>query len=213
MRVYSVLNSDIYFKFVNFLPFFTKKFYQSGIFDYLTIFTATKIANFKSHYPPVDIFLGDTNIRPMRHFGTKSRFIKPYKSQQYFVSRTILKRLKLFKKNQISISHKNNIIAIATSKFKIGIDVEYIKNRNFLSVAKLCFNDFELSMCQNLYQFYQIFTIKEALLKLQNNGIYDILNVGFAAKNKEVVLFGKDDKRFEFLSFLLNDKYIVSIVF
>ncbi|WP_289242483.1 4'-phosphopantetheinyl transferase superfamily protein [uncultured Campylobacter sp.] len=65
-------------------------------------------------------------------------------------------------------------MAIST-KF-IGVDLELIKNRNFDIHMEYCFSNHQIFRVENsdnkLIEFYKIWTLKEARVKLLNLGFY-----------------------------------------
>lgn len=63
-----------------------------------------------------------------------------------------------------SISHSHNFIVIAISRYNCGIDIEFIKERNFFKLAKRM--NFE--GCCSLKDFYNKWTEYEAIYKLND---------------------------------------------
>lgn len=67
------------------------------------------------------------------------------------------------KSSFLSLTHSNNLVALALSKSPIGIDTENTsKKRNFKSICKFL----NLKNCSNLSEFYMLFTKFEADFKL-----------------------------------------------
>lgn len=118
-------------------------------------------------------------------------------------SRVIKSKFK--KRFKICISHKTNLTAVAFCKGKFGIDVEEIRKRNFKAVSEFCFAKDEMiayKSDQSIEKFYQIYTIKEALIKARNLKFSELALVSSVGSSDYV-------KR----SFIINDKFILSAVF
>lgn len=75
----------------------------------------------------------------------------------------------------ISFSHKDNIAVAAVSDNKVGVDVENVTvPRNVQRLSRL-FHESEAP--ESLYDFYRLWTAKEAMGKYDGTGItYDVLN-------------------------------------
>ena len=68
-----------------------------------------------------------------------------------------------YSKKQFSISHSNNIVIAGFDDSPIGVDIEYIKSRDFISIAeRMSFNMEE----DSLDEFYKLWTQYEAKYKL-----------------------------------------------
>lgn len=78
-----------------------------------------------------------------------------------------------------SLSHSGKYIAFASSPFPIGIDIESVQKAD-LQIAESHFSPEELRFIQNHEQpelaFYQIWTAKEAYLKMTGDGLTVSLN-------------------------------------
>lgn len=76
---------------------------------------------------------------------------------------------------KFNISHSGKYVAIATSKYKIGIDIEQIQNID-LTIAKRCFTPGEyayICSCENPRNaFYQMWTLKESYIKAVGKGLH-----------------------------------------
>lgn len=87
-------------------------------------------------------------------------------------------------KKDFNISHSDSMFAFSIapdSSVKIGVDIEVIKEiDNIYSIAKDCFCDSEMDFIfrdknnesENLGRFYELWTCKEALLKMIGIGLY-----------------------------------------
>lgn len=84
------------------------------------------------------------------------------------------------KKYSVSISHSQDMVAIAIDErdILIGVDIERIKQRNVEALSKeFCTNDEYLVLKSNenaLNNFYKIWTVKEALTKATGLDLYQI---------------------------------------
>lgn len=64
-----------------------------------------------------------------------------------------------------SISHSNNIAAVCFDKYPLGLDIEFIKKRNYMAIVKRM----KFKMQENtINEFYKNWTLYEAGIKLQN---------------------------------------------
>lgn len=115
-------------------------------------------------------------------------------------SRTAL--LKVPKKRYITLSHKQQACVIVSSSNKVGVDMEILENREFHGIADFCFNDKEKQYSTDIIKFYQIFTLKEALIKAKNLSFSHLHLVSIF-----------NEKKYNFKSFIINNKYIISVVF
>ncbi len=106
-----------------------------------------------------------------------------------------------------NISHSHNLVFLALSESKIGIDIEFIKKRNYLEFAQRFYapEEFEflnkLSPEKQKEHFYILWTQKEALIKA--------LDLSFIANLNTINLASK--YKFKTKSFLLTQEYILSI--
>lgn len=97
------------------------------------------------------------------------RFIAEYVAKNYYgVENTeiILENGKpkfKFSKLNFNISHSENIVACAFDDYPVGIDVEYMKKRNFDELSKYLKVDFK-----EKNDFYRYWTQYEAKIKLQS---------------------------------------------
>lgn len=71
-----------------------------------------------------------------------------------------------------NITHSHNLVAVAISSNEVGIDVEYLDNRDQSKIAKTIMSDEEyLKYLDDNQLFYIIWTQKEAYLKWKGTGI------------------------------------------
>ncbi|PTS96735.1 hypothetical protein DBR11_18695 [Pedobacter sp. HMWF019] len=80
---------------------------------------------------------------------------------------------------QFNVSHSSNFVAIALSPNKIGIDIERVdEGFDFKNLLPCCFDDKESNYIlygDTLFNFYTLWTRKEALLKATGEGLIDAL--------------------------------------
>lgn len=79
-----------------------------------------------------------------------------------------------------SLTHKNGCAALIASASccPLGIDLEYVQQRDFLALSTLCCSELEqewLTQQQDLAtSFYQLWTLKEALIKAHHGQLSDL---------------------------------------
>ncbi len=95
-----------------------------------------------------------------------------------------------------NISHSNDLVALAIGNKPVGIDIEFMKQRDFYNIANSSFSEEEAKAIKNttndsdkMQLFYKYWTTKECLIKYQEN------------KDKEPPI----------ISFICADKYMLSI--
>lgn len=64
-----------------------------------------------------------------------------------------------------SISHSKNIILVAFSDKNVGVDIEYLENRDYKSILKRYNKDFKAATLEDFYKFW---TIYESKIKLNS---------------------------------------------
>lgn len=119
------------------------------------------------------------------YIGISPRLIKFYKND-YGKPFILLNDL------HFNISHSNKKLAIAISKFEIGIDIEYVDPEfDFYEIINLVLSRSELLTLKGLLshvqrkQFFLYWTQKEALLKAIGTGINTDLNTLDLSYNKK----------------------------
>lgn len=65
-----------------------------------------------------------------------------------------------------SVSHSDEYIVVAISKSRIGVDIERIKDRDYIKVARRFFDHKEYKNIENIKDFYILWTLKEAYTKM-----------------------------------------------
>ena len=88
-----------------------------------------------------------------------------------------------FSSLSFNISHSNNFILMGVCDQIIGVDIEYVKDRNFLEIAKYFFSKKEFEILKNIdcdkkrrEIFYYYWTIKEAFIKCNGEKLFDKLH-------------------------------------
>ncbi|WP_169764596.1 4'-phosphopantetheinyl transferase superfamily protein [Campylobacter mucosalis] len=158
--------------------------------------------------PKFALFITTKALHSFNLYKSDKRRLKKYPNLKYqsgfLLSRSLKWQFKL--KDKICISHKKDICVIARSKRKIGIDIEELKERNFGAIMDFCFSDDEKNLVKNaddkLLAFYQIYTTKEAFIKLQNLGFSHLQSVNFNA-----ILNRMKTKHITYKNFLITIVY------
>lgn len=110
-------------------------------------------------------------------------------------------------------THTSDLFASVMSEdYDIGIDAEKIKKRDFFDIAKEYFYESEIKYLENTHKleidFFTIWTIKEAYIKMLGKTIFDIKNAPEVDLIERVI---KNADDIFFASFILDDLYIISI--
>ena len=91
------------------------------------------------------------------------------------------KRYLTNKKIYFNISHKNNYVVVVTSKKEIGIDIEEIKEQDIKIIKKFTTKDEEEYILKDKNKinkrFVEIYTLKEAYIKMLGENISKINNI------------------------------------
>lgn len=141
-----------------------------------------------------------------------------FANKSFICSRFLKHKHKDFLKNS-SLSHKSNAAILAFSKkVKVGVDMETLTKRNYDNIMQFCFNDlekkliFKANQSKKMELFYQIFTLKEAILKASNLGFHKISSVGLKELNSKIIATNDKYEKFNFVSFLYQN-FVVSVAF
>ncbi|MEI0699919.1 4'-phosphopantetheinyl transferase superfamily protein [Brachyspira intermedia] len=104
--------------------------------------------------------------------------------------------------------------AVMSNEYNVGIDAENIRERDYFSIAEEYFYKSEIEYLKNTHKleidFFTIWTIKEAYIKMLGKTIFDIKN------SIEVDLIEREVRNADdifFASFILDDSYIISVCF
>ncbi len=125
---------------------------------------------------------------------------------------------KQFPQKKHCISHKNDYSMIAVGNGKLGVDLEYIKKRNYDTLAKKIASQEEQNHIADSpnpdLDFYRLWTIKEALIKADNLSFpIDMKRVGFSwhdGKQKLVTIDGQPKK---WLCVQLDKQWVLSVIY
>ena len=104
----------------------------------------------------------------------------------------------------ISISHKNNYVAVVYSDKNIGIDIEEIKEYR-KSIEDTILSDDERDYIKTINDFYKIYTVKECVIKINNWSLKDVDKFS-VINNKNLEYDGYEIEHQYF------DNYILTIV-
>ena len=113
----------------------------------------------------------------------------------------------------------NHIAAVGFSNKKFGLDLEILAERDFDGVIDFCFNKFEKNLMQicdkseKTILFYQIYTIKEAIIKLENLAFSDLARVGLSTNQNEIKAKNHKGKFINFKTYLLYNRFLISVCF
>lgn len=121
------------------------------------------------------------------------------------------------KKLYFNGSDSSTLKVVCLSNINIGIDIEKLRKKNFLSISSYYFDKIEHETLLNSSDiekdFFTIWTLKESFLKLSGSSILNLENTPcFDIKSN---LYNKEKyyDKYSFLSFLVNDTYILSLSF
>jgi len=153
------------------------------------------------------LFIGfdSRNFSPKMLDKKDRRRLKKYpnliKQNSFKISRYLKFKAKM--RGRICLSHKENIAVLAISKEKIGVDVEELKERNFDVIASFCFTKDESKILANAkdktQKFYEIYTAKEAILKLKNLLFSDLGTTSYDEMAKKYLI--------------INNSFIICLAF
>lgn len=112
-------------------------------------------------------------------------------------------------------THSSELFAaVISDEYNVGIDAEKIRERDYFAIAEEYFYKSEIEYLKNTHKleidFFTIWTIKEAYIKMLGKTIFDIKN------SVEVDLIEREVRNADnifFASFILDDSYIISICF
>lgn len=90
---------------------------------------------------------------------------------------------------KISISHSKGVVLVvlSTRTKNIGADIEYMsEDRNFLKLAQQFFHPSEVNLIEQKGAkiFYELWTMKEALAKLEKKSVTDLLRINIRKNTK-----------------------------
>ena len=110
-----------------------------------------------------------------------------------------------------NISHSSNYVIAVVSDKEIGIDIEKIRETNIKSInyfASSKEKEYILLEHNNLFKrLFEIYTLKEAYVKMIGKSILDIKNVEFTISNNHIY---RSDINVRCYSFIY-DNYVISV--
>lgn len=110
-----------------------------------------------------------------------------------------------------NISHSSNYVIAVVSDKEIGIDIEKIRETNIKSInyfASSKEKEYIFSEDNNLFKrLFEIYTLKEAYIKMMGKSIFDIKNVEFTISNNHIYCSDINVKCYSFI----YDNYVISI--
>lgn len=186
--------------------FYNKKNIMPIIHDYIDSTTNTKILIWKLT-EPVNILLNRLQLSMSELKIYNSLILK--RKKEFLGIRCVLNSIgisnnhlfynikgKPFLKNEIqdhiSLSHVDDLIAIAISNNRIGIDIEYLDTKKIFNIKNKFLRKDERSFINKLYEIYQlhiIWGIKESLYKLNGGYLKNMIS------NYKVMPFTVNDRR------------------
>lgn len=93
-----------------------------------------------------------------------------------------------------SVSHSRSDSIIAVSDRNIGIDMELIRDIDYLPIAEYCFSPAERKLCENSDDFLRLWTRREALVKLYGESLLSYMNIDVAGAADGTPLFLRTHK-------------------
>lgn len=85
--------------------------------------------------------------------------------------------LKAYRNFNFNISHSGDFVVCAIDDKPIGIDIEQVKQMEYMDIAKRFFSPSELAyiekdnLCNEIEKFYEIWTLKESYIKCCGEGL------------------------------------------
>lgn len=127
---------------------------------------------------------------------------------QWQSSRALLER---YPAQNSCLSHKDGHSALAVGIEKPGVDLEQLRQRDIHAVAAHCFSAQECAALRqsadSLLLFYQLWTLKEALIKLENLHFpKDLRHTGL----QDGRLFSPNGAAYRWISLLLDGQWLLS---
>lgn len=115
---------------------------------------------------------------------------------------------------KFNISHSGNYVAIATSKYKIGVDIERIQDID-LTIAQRCFTLSEyayICSCKSPQNaFYQMWTLKESYIKAIGKGLHLPLNAFEISIDNKIAYLKTYNKHNLMFTYMKLNEYMLAI--
>lgn len=133
-----------------------------------------------------------------------SRFLKQQLSKNYIY---------------MSLAHKKGQAALiaSSSNIKLGIDLEYAKNRDFIALSQFYCTKCEqhwLAQQNNLCNaFYLLWTLKEALIKAHHGQLADMLQWSLIQPGQQGIRIPAFSPQLQAYTTVINQNWYVSIVY
>ncbi len=115
----------------------------------------------------------------------------------------------------IGVSDSGCIKIVALSEADFAIDLEYIRPKNYTNIAEYYFHQSEIDILRNsdnlAIDFFTIWTLKEAFIKLRGQTVFDIRHTPqFDIRNN---LYTYQSRDYAFVSCLFEHDFILSIAY
>ena len=104
-----------------------------------------------------------------------------------------------------NISHSKNFVVFVKDNKKIGVDIEFIRDRNIHIINKVCNEKEKQIINNNIYEFTKYWTIKESVFKATSSDIYIDFKDIDATDDKKINLMGEN---YNIISKKFGDFYI-----
>lgn len=117
-----------------------------------------------------------------------------------------------------NVSHSGCWVVVAFSNYRIGIDIEKVREVN-LNIADKFFSNFEKALIikekhNKRHTFFKIWTLKESYIKAIGSGLSKPLDSFSVISNDGNLRFIKEyDEEFRLETFLVESDYYVSVCF
>lgn len=104
-----------------------------------------------------------------------------------------------------NISYHNNYVICAINTNQIGISIKRIDNINKKDAKVFCTND-EYNFIKNKYDYYKIYTLKKAYIKLFGQKLNDIKSLNIVYDNK--IRLNVINKTFTYEDYMISICYL-----
>lgn len=112
-----------------------------------------------------------------------------------------------------NISHSNDYVIVAISSKEIGVDIEKIRDTNLNTINQFATpkeKEYVLSSDNNCYsKLFEIYTLKEAYIKMKGKNMNEVKNIEFEIKNNLAICSDSSINTFLFNN--IKKGYIISI--
>ena len=162
-----------------------------------------------------------SNIIPMRFEKVKNYYDENKKLQSLLAGVLVYKNFgdieKIILYNKLNkpylqnnnvyfnISHSKNFVVFVKDNKKIGVDIEFIRDRNIHIINKVCNEKEKQIINNNIYEFTKYWTIKESVFKASSSDIYIDFKDIDATDDKKISFMGEN---YNIISKRFGDFYI-----